>query len=90
MGKTVPSYRMALENEIYSWISFAKTLPSKQDIEAFEQVIDATRNCAMAAGNACRPIVFEAMTMSIILFQQKKINNFERELERLRHIKANP
>ncbi len=31
MGKTIPSYRMALENEIGSWKSFAKTLGSSSD-----------------------------------------------------------
>ncbi len=85
MGKTVPSYRMALENEIWDWSSsFAKGLNSKQDIEAFEQMLDSARNYAMAVGNACRPVVFEAMAMSIILFQQKKISSLEKDLEKLK------
>jgi hypothetical protein len=35
MGKTVESYRMALETEIHRWDGFAKAL-RKEDREAFE------------------------------------------------------
>jgi hypothetical protein len=83
MGKTVPSYRIALENEIYSWNNFAKTL-SSEDVEAFEELMDACRNYASAGSNATRPVVFEAMAMSIMLFQQKKLNRLEKELVTLK------
>jgi hypothetical protein len=84
MGKTVPSYRIALENEIYSWNNFAKNLTSKEDVEAFEQLMDACRNYASAGSNATRPVVFEAMAMSIMLLQQKKIDRLGKELETLK------
>jgi hypothetical protein len=32
MGKTVPSYRMALEFEIERWKGFRKALQSKEDV----------------------------------------------------------
>jgi hypothetical protein len=38
------------------------------------------RNNAMAAGNACNPIVFEPMVMSILLGQQKKFRKLEYKL----------
>lgn len=60
MGKTVPSYRMALEDEIKRWSGFARAL-RKDDREAFEELMDAARNNAMAAGNATKPIIFEPM-----------------------------
>jgi organic hydroperoxide reductase OsmC/OhrA len=59
---------MALEYEISSWRGFEEALNS-QDQEAFERLMDAARNNCMAAVNATRPVVFEAMTMSILLFQ---------------------
>ena len=49
MGKTVPSYRMALEFEIERWNGFAKTLLGS-DKEAFEELMDMCRNNAMARG----------------------------------------
>lgn len=51
MGKTVPSYRMALEDEIFSWRKFKEALDT-QDQEAFEALMDASRNNCMVAGNA--------------------------------------
>ncbi|HVP93193.1 MAG TPA: hypothetical protein VMS94_05580 [Acidobacteriota bacterium] len=83
MGKAVPSYRMALEDEILSWHKSAETLDT-QDQDAFEALMDASRNYCMAAGNAARPVVFEAMTMSILLHQQKQLNKLEKELSSLR------
>jgi hypothetical protein len=38
MGKTVPAYRMALEEEISRWSGFARAL-RKSDREAFDELI---------------------------------------------------
>ena len=83
MGKTVESYRLALDAEIQSWNGFLKALRS-DDREAFEQILDACRNYASAGSNSTRPVLFEAMAMSILLFQQKKISRLEKELNALR------
>ena len=47
MGKTVPSYRMALETEIARWRGFSKAL-RVEEREAFEAVMDACRSYASA------------------------------------------
>ena len=39
MGKTVESYRMALEGEISRWNGFARAL-CKPDLEAFNELLD--------------------------------------------------
>ena len=70
MGKTVESYRMALEDEISRWNDFAGAL-RKSDREAFDELIDMCRSFASAGGNATNPILFEPFTLSIILGQQK-------------------
>ena len=80
MGKTVPSYRMALEFEIERWKGFKKALTSEGDREAFEELMDMCRNNAMASGNACNPIIFEPMAMSILLAQQQKLRELEHKL----------
>ena len=82
MGKTVPSYRMALEDEILRWSSFAKALRTEER-EAFEIIMDACRNYASAAGNATQPIIFEPMVMSILLHLQMQLNRLEKKLNEL-------
>ena len=67
MGKTVPSYRMALEFEIEGWKSFRKALQSEEEREAFDTLMDMCRSNAMASGAACNPVIFEPMVMSILL-----------------------
>ncbi len=84
MGKTVPSYRMALEAEIAGWQGFARALRAEER-EAFEAIMDACRNCASAGGNATNPILFEPMAMSIFLSLQMRVTRLEKELNDLKH-----
>jgi len=83
MGKTVESYRMALEDEIRRWDGFARALRS-EDRTAFEELMDACRVSASAGSNATQPVIFEPMIMSILLFQQKKLSKLEKELNAIR------
>ncbi len=83
MGKTVESYRMALEDEISRWSGFEKALRI-EDKEAFEALMDACRNYASAGSNATNPILFEPMVMSILLAQQKKIGRLEKALDAIK------
>jgi hypothetical protein len=80
MGKTVESYRMALEDEINRWSGFEKSLRI-EDREAFEALMDACRNYASAGSNASQPILFEPMIISILLSQQVKIRRIEKALD---------
>jgi len=82
LGKTVPSYRMALENEIKKWDGFSKALRN-DDREAFEQMMNACRNYASAGSNATRPVLLEAMFMSILLAQQKALTEIKRDIARI-------
>ena len=83
MGKTVESYRMALEDEIRRWKGFSKALRT-EDREAFEALMDACRLFASAGSNATQPILFEPMIMSILLFQQKKLHRLEKALDAIK------
>ncbi len=80
MGKTVESYRMALEDEIRRWSGFEKALRT-EDREAFEELMDACRNFASAGSNATQPILFEPMILSILLHLQKKIMQLKKKLD---------
>jgi hypothetical protein len=83
LGKTVPSYRWALESEIDLWRGFRRALTSDEDKQAFDAIMDMCRNNSMAAGNACNPILFEPMVMSILLGQLKNIRQLEKRMEKL-------
>jgi len=89
MGKTVESYRIALDMEIQRWNGFAKALRN-DDREAFEQLMDACRNYASAGSNATRPVMFEPMVMSILLYQQKKLIKLEKELNAVKQRLGQP
>jgi hypothetical protein len=83
MGKTVESYRMALESEIIRWNGFARAL-RKSDREAFDELMDMCRSFASAGSNATNPILFEPFAMSIILGQQERIRKLEKELQAIK------
>jgi hypothetical protein len=89
MGKTVESYRMALESEISRWNGFARAL-RKDDREAFEEIMDMCRGYASEAGNATNPILFEPMVMSILLAHQRRILYLERKLQTIQPDTATP
>ena len=83
MGKTVPSYRLALDKELQRWSGFARAL-RKEDRRVFEDLLDICRNYASAGSNATRPVMFEPMVMSILLDQQKKLKQLQKELRATR------
>ena len=89
MGKTVESFRMALEGEINRWSGFARAL-RKPDREAFDELMDMCRIYASESASVDSLIEFEPMVMSILLFQQKRIMQLERELETIKPKKVNP
>jgi hypothetical protein len=82
LGRTVPSYRQALEEEIMRWESFRRALRDK-DSEAFDKLMVACRVYASAGGMATRPILTEAMFMSILVSQRKELMEIRESLERL-------
>jgi len=82
MGRTVVSYRQALEEEISMWDGFRKALRIR-DAEAFDRMMNACRLHASAASMATRPVLFEAMVMSILLEQEKNIMELAERLDRI-------
>jgi hypothetical protein len=85
LGRTVFSYRQAVEAEIARWEGFRKALRSK-DLKAFKKIMNACRMNASAGGMATRPIVVETMFMSILLTQQKELAEIKERLERLERV----
>ena len=86
LGRTVPSFRMKLESEIAKWKPFMKALPSEREKEAFEELMNHCRRHTMAAGASVRPIVSDAMFMSILLAHEKELREIKASLEKLNNI----
>jgi hypothetical protein len=83
LGRTVPSYRQALGSEIKKWYkSFRKGL-RKKDAEAFDSMMNACRMFASAGSMATRPVLLEAMFMSILLHQEKMLMGIKDRLDKL-------
>ena len=74
---------MAIESEIHNWKSFRDALPSEEEKQAFDSIMDLCRSQAMAGSNACKPILFEPMVMSVLLGQQKQIRTLQRKIDAL-------
>jgi hypothetical protein len=79
VGKTVESYRMALEGEISRWNGFVRAL-RKDDREAFDELMDMCRSFASESTDATVSDVFEPMIVSILLAQQQRIWQLEYKL----------
>ena len=82
MGRTVPSYRMILEREIAKWRGFFDAL-RRDDRAIFEELMNHCRRHVSAAGAATRPIITEAMSMSILLSHEKALKKIQSTLDNI-------
>ena len=73
------SYQDALEAEIQRWRGYENAL-RKGDREAFSELMDMCRAYALEGNHAPNPFVFEPMIISILLLQQKRLNQIEKKL----------
>ena len=80
MGRTVPSFRIALEQEIHSWNDFKRALRGEEK-GIFDKMMNHSRNHATAGMNVQRLDVLESVIMSIVLEQQKEIDGLKRVIE---------
>ena len=88
MGITVPSFKVALEEEIYSWKDFRMAL-GKGNRRFLEGLFNQARsNCV--AGNAVRPVVFEGMFMAIVSSHEKRLAGLQKAVGELRFETARP
>jgi cobalamin biosynthesis Co2+ chelatase CbiK len=78
---------MKLESEIAEWKPFMKALPSMREKEAFEELMNHCRRHTMAAGASVRPIMSDAMFMSILLAHEKELREIKALLEKLNNEK---
>jgi hypothetical protein len=65
MGRTIPTYRIASQIEIWKWKWFRKAL-DKQDRRKFDEMLSIPRLYKAAGTMACRPILIHVILISII------------------------
>ncbi|HZW84431.1 MAG TPA: hypothetical protein VFE91_00820 [Nitrososphaerales archaeon] len=70
MGRTIPSFRIAEEQEVSEWRSFRKALP-KGERENFDRLLSSARLYTSASSAAVRTSKFEGMAMAMIFHHQK-------------------
>ena len=81
-GRTVPSFRPALEHEIESWKDFKRAL-RPEDQEAFNKLMNFARIHSDAGSMSARPMLSEVLFISFALEQQKEIEMLEKKIARL-------
>lgn len=72
MGRTIPSFRIALYQEEKKWKKFRAGL-DKKGKAAFDDIFATARLYISACMMSCRPIRLEAIFMAIIFHHFKKI-----------------
>jgi len=78
MGRTIPSYRIAIEMERSKWKIFRERL-DKKDRKEFDKMFSYARLYNCAASNACRPQLIHPILMSIILEQYKQSTKLQND-----------
>ena len=82
IGRTVPSFRPALEHEIESWKDFKRALrPEEQEI--FDKLMNFARIHADAGSLGARPLLSEILFISFAIEQEKRIVMLERKVAEL-------
>nr|MDO8087012.1 hypothetical protein [Candidatus Sigynarchaeum springense] len=79
MGRTVLSYRQALNREVASWNEFRRGL-SPGDQAIFDEVANLARQHADASSLAARPVVVENVFMCAIVGMLGKLKALEARL----------
>ena len=80
MGRTTPSYRITLEEELKRWERFRDAL--RIDERAiFQDMMDECRRHASAAGAACLPNIAEAMFLTILFAHHKTLKELTEKIE---------
>jgi hypothetical protein len=85
MGRTVPSFRPALEHEIESWKDYKRALRPEDQV-VFDKLMNFARIHADAGSLAARPMLSEHLFISFAIEQEKKIEALMRHIQELEQI----
>lgn len=82
IGRTVPSFRPALEHEIESWKDFKRAL-RPEDEHIFNKLMNYARIHSDAGSMSARPLLSEILFMSYAIEQEKRIELLEQRIQKL-------
>jgi hypothetical protein len=82
MGRTIPSFRMALAMEKEDWKPFRNAL-DKSDRKRFDEMWDIPRLYTSACSYAVQPVRLYPILMSILLYHYKELTQCISEVERI-------
>jgi hypothetical protein len=87
MGRTIPSFRMALAMEKEDWKPFRNAL-DKSDRKKFDEMWDIPRLYISACSYGVQPVRLYPILMSILLHHFKELTECIKEVERI-EVKVN-
>jgi len=80
MGRTIPSYRIILEEELKRWERFRDFLRIDERA-VFQDMMDECRRHASAAGAACIPSKSEAMFLTILFAHHRTLKELSSRIQ---------
>ena len=88
LGRTLPSFRIALDQEINSWTNYRRGLRI-EDREYFDNIMRYARIHSDAGSLAARMLLSENVFLSALIEQDKRIIELKTEIERLKKNQKN-
>src|ERR671922_2823480 len=82
MGRTIPSFRIALTMEKDEWKPFRNAL-DKKGRKNFDEMFDIPRNYISACSNSVQYVRLHPILMSILLYHYKQLTQCISEVERI-------
>ena len=82
MGRTIPSFRMALVMEQEDWKPFRNAL-DKSDRKKFDEMWDIPRLYTSACSYAVQPVRLHPILMSILLHHYKELTELVAQVEQI-------
>jgi hypothetical protein len=82
MGRTIPSFRIALAMEKEEWKPFRNAL-DKSDRKKFDEMWDIPRWYISACSNSVQYVRLHPILMSILLYNFKELTKSIEEIERI-------
>jgi hypothetical protein len=79
MGRTIPSFRQLIEIEKLDWSDFKKSLPTKKDRKAFDDLFENAKLYTSYLSNAVNPIIFESIIMGHLFCNYKALLESSKE-----------
>ena len=76
MGRTVPSFRMAVEQELQKWKEFRRGLRAEEQV-ILDELLDSVRKHADAGSLVCSPTISEIAIMSMLIELKKQLKKSE-------------